>query len=63
MDENKISNIFRYAVPKMIYISKDPNKKKVVGLICHFTFDEENGIAVKFVDGKITEIGGDYIIL
>jgi len=63
IDDIDVPNIFKYVVPKTIYISKDPYKKKVVGILCHFRFDNEDGIAVKFVDGQVTEVGGEQIIL
>lgn len=63
INEDSIFNIFKYVVPKTVYVSKDPAMRKVIGLLCHFRFDEENGIAVKYVDGKITDIGGQQIVL
>lgn len=63
IDEVSIPNIFKYVVPKTVYVSKDPSKKKVIGILCHFRFDEEDGLAVKFVDGQAVEVGGEQIIL
>ena len=63
IDDATIPNIFKYAVPKTVYVSKDPSKKKVIGIICHFRFDDDSGLAVKFVDGQVVEIGGEQIIL
>lgn len=63
VDDVSLPNIFKYVVPKMIYVSKDPQKKKVVGLLCHFKFDDENGIAIKYIDGKATDIGVEQIVL
>jgi hypothetical protein len=63
IDDVRLPNIFKYVVPKTIYVSKDPSKKKVVGILCRFRFDEEEGLAVKFVDGQVVEVGGEQIIL
>lgn len=63
IDDLTIPNIFKYVVPKTVYVSKDPSKKKVIGILCYFKFDDEDGIAVKFVDGQVEEVGGEQIIL
>lgn len=63
IDDATIPNIFKYVVPKTVYVSKDPSKKKVIGILCHFRFDDEDGLAVKFVDGQVAEVGGEQIIL
>lgn len=63
LEGDTISNIFKYVVPKTIYVSKDPKKQKVIGLLCHFKFDDEDGLAVKYIDGKATEVGGEQIVL
>lgn len=60
---DSISNIFKYVVPKTVYVSKDPSEKKVIGLLCHFKFDDENGLAIKYIDGKASEVGGEQIVL
>lgn len=61
--DESVPNIFKYVVPKTVYVSKDPSKKKVIGLLCHFKFDDEDGIAIKYVDGKVRDIGGEQIVL
>lgn len=63
IEEDTIPNIFRYVVPKTIYVSKEPSKKKVIGILCHFRFDDENGLAIKYINGQVAEIGGEQIIL
>lgn len=63
IDDETIPNVFKYVVPKTVYVSKDPSKKKVIGILCHFRFDDEYGLAVKFVDGQVAEVGGEHIIL
>lgn len=61
--DESVPNIFKYVVPKTVYVSKDPSKKKVIGLLCHFKFDDEDGIAIKYVDGKVCDIGGEQVVL
>ena len=63
IEDPDLSNIFKYAVPKTLFVSKDPSNKKVIGLICHFKFDDENNIAIKYVNGKVVGVGGEQIIL
>ena len=63
VDDQTIPNIFKYVVPKTVYVSKDPSNKKVIGILCHFRFDEENELAVKYIDGQVAEVGGEQIIL
>lgn len=63
IEDESLPNIFKYVVPKTVYVSKDPSKKKVIGLLCHFKFDDEDGIAIKYVDGKVCDIGGEQIVL
>jgi len=63
LEDTSMPNIFKFVVPRTVFVSKDPKKRKVLGLICHFRFDGENGIAIKYVDGKVDDIGGEQIIL
>ncbi len=60
---DNLENIFKYVVPRTVFVKKNSSKKMIVGLICHFKFDDENNLAVKFVDGKISDIGGEQVVL
>lgn len=62
IQEEKISNIFRYIIPKIIFIPRQ-KEGKIVALLCDFAFDIEHGIALVFQDGAIKEIGSQDIIL
>ena len=62
IQEEKISNIFRYIIPKIIFIPRQ-KEGKIVALLCDFAFDIEHGIALVFLDGAIKEIGSQDIIL
>lgn len=58
---NEIDNIFKYVMPKSIFVPRSNNK--VVAIICNYKFDMENGIAVVFDSGKFKEIGTQDIII
>ena len=46
-----IENIFKYVVPKKVFV---PHSKKTskVAIMCNYKFDMEHGIAVIFENGK-----------
>ncbi len=54
-------NIFKYVVPKAVYIPKKQNR--VVALMCDYKFDFEHGMAIVFEEEKLKEIGVEDIIL
>ncbi len=56
-----VDNIFKYVMPKTIFIPK--SKNRVVGLLCNFKFDMEHGIAVVFENEEFKEIGAEDIVL
>lgn len=57
-----IENIFKYVMPKSIFVPH--NKKSVkVAIMCNYKFDAEHGIAVVFENGKYREVGAQDIIL
>lgn len=58
---SEIDNIFKYVMPKSIFVPRSSNK--VVAIICNYKFDMENGIAVVFESGKFKEIGTQDIII
>ncbi len=51
----KIVNIFKYVIPKIIYIPKIEEKRQVA-LLCDFKFDIEHGLAVLFENEKFKEV-------
>lgn len=55
LEEENVQNIFRYVIPKMIYV---PNKSenKQIALLCNFRFEEEHGIAVVFENEMFSKI-------
>ena len=56
-----INNIFKYVIPKRIFIPRA--EKKIVAILCDYKFDMENVIAVIFENGKFKEIGVQDIII
>ena len=58
----EIDNIFKYVVPVVIQVSQDFRDNRI-GLICKFKCDLENGLCVVFKDGKIENVGYDYVLL
>ncbi len=50
-----IENIFKYVMPKSIFVPRD-TKKRVVAIMCEYRFDMEHGLAVVFENEKIKTI-------
>lgn len=61
LDGINIENIFKYVMPKSLYVPR--SSKKTIAVICNYKFDMENGIAVVFEDEKLKQIGTQDIIL
>ena len=57
-----ITNIFKFVAPKYLYVARAAGKH-IVAVMCNYKFDQDNGIAVVFEDGKINRIGRQDIIL
>lgn len=55
-------NIFKYVVPKAIFIKRD-HQKHIFALMCHFKLDMEHGLALVFQENKLVKIGAEDIIL
>lgn len=59
--EEKIENIFKYVIPKSLYIPR--SEEPIIAVICNYKFDMENGIAIVMENGKLKKIGTQDIIL
>lgn len=59
----EFDNIFKFVLPVAVLIKRSVTQKRVVGLLCNFRFDIEHGLAVKFVDESVDEVGSQDIIL
>ena len=62
LGEDCIENIFRYVMPKMIFVPHTP-KHRIAAILCNYKFDMEHGIVVVFEEGKLKEIGPEDIAL
>ena len=51
INDNVITNIFKYVLPKYLYIVRNIDKH-IVAIMCNYKFDSENGIAVVFENEK-----------
>lgn len=62
LGKDSIDNIFKYVMPKSIYV---PQVKggKVFAVMCHYKFDPEHGMAIVFENNKLKEIGEEDIVL
>lgn len=59
---DEISNIFKYVVPKYLYIVRN-TEKHIVSIMCNYKFDQEHGIAIVFENEKFYKIGRQEIVL
>ena len=55
LTENKVENIFKYVIPKTLFLPRMV-KERTVALLCDFKFDIEHGLAVVFENEKFKEI-------
>lgn len=62
LTDNSIENIFRYVMPKSIFVPHIKNRR-TVAIMCDYKFDIEHGIAVVFETGKFKKVGTQDIIL
>jgi hypothetical protein len=58
-----IDNIFKYVIPESIYIQRAKDDKHIVGLMCKYKFDIDNGLAVVFENEKFKTVGTQDEIL
>lgn len=57
-----VDNIFKYVIPKTIYVSND-NSKRIIILLCDFRFDIEHGIGIVFEDEKASIVASQDELL
>ena len=62
LKEQRIDNIFKYVLPKTLYISSNTDKR-LVAILCDFRFDEEHGLAIIFEKEKFKKIASQDEIL
>lgn len=54
LNETKVDNIFKYIIPKKIYVLRKENPS--FALFCDFKFDLEHGIALVFENNRFSAI-------
>lgn len=59
---DKIDNIFKYVIPRSLYVPRK-QKKPTVAILCDYKFDMEHGIAVVFENGQFKKVGSQDIVL
>ena len=59
---DSIDNIFRYVIPKSIFVPHD-EKHSIAAIFCNYKFDPEHGLAIVFNDGKFKTVGPQDIVL
>ena len=62
INENGISNIFKYVMPKSILITRD-NNIQVFAVMCNYKFDMEHGLAIIFENKSFKNVGSQDLIL
>ncbi len=63
IQENEITNIFKYVKPKAIYVARNTGKDRTVALLCAYKFNPDDGIAIVFMNEQLQKIGTENIIL
>jgi hypothetical protein len=58
-----IENIFKFVMPKSIYVQRTVDNSRVVALMCAYKFDVDNGLAVVFKNERLKEVGTQNIVL
>ena len=61
MQLETIENIFKYVMPKSIFVPRE--EKRIVAVLFDFRFDMEHGMAIVFENEKFSTIGSEDIIL
>jgi hypothetical protein len=59
---DNIDNIFKYVIPRSLYIPRK-QKKPTVAILCDYKFDMEHGIAIVFEGKTISTICNPDVIL
>lgn len=62
LSDDSIDNIFKYVMPKSIFVPHD-KKHHTVAIICNYKLDMEHGLAVVFENGKFKKVGTQDIVL
>ncbi len=60
--DQPMDNMFRYVMPKSIYIPKFPDTGRF-DIMCDFKFDMEHGIAIEYEHRALRMIGAQDLVL
>ena len=60
--EDKISNIFKYVMPYSLYIRRTTSADRIVGLVCKYRFNPEDGFVILFKNEELIDIGTTDIL-
>ena len=60
--DDPIINIFKYVIPKSIFVDEVTKDTRTVALLCNFKFDMEHGLAVIFKNEKLDKIGEQGLV-
>jgi hypothetical protein len=58
-----IDNIFKFVMPKDIYVPRRKDNQRVVALMCAYKFDAEHGLTAVFESEQFREVGTQDIVL
>ena len=58
-----IDNIFKFVMPQSLYIPRNSNDNRLVGLMCAYKFDPEHGLVVMFQNERFDKVGIQDIII
>jgi hypothetical protein len=52
-----IDNIFKYVIPKSIYVQRAKDNRHLIGLMCNYKYDVEHGLVIIFENERFKSIG------
>lgn len=61
--DRPVENIFCNVMPQQIFVKRTGDDSRVVGLLCAYRFDTENGLAVVFRNEVLEQVGTQNIVL
>lgn len=58
----QVDNIFKYVIPKALFVVREKSQTRTVAVMCNFKFDMEHGMAIVFRNESFSDIGEEGII-
>ena len=59
---SSVDNIFKYVIPKALFVVRNKNEKRTVAIMFNFKFDMDHGLAIVFENESFSEIGEEGLI-